>query len=166
MTDEVNVRQATDADRAAIGRLWQELMDFHLRLLPKRFALAEDALEAWLRFLDEGLADEERLVLVAEAGTELVGYVIGVVATRPPVFKELRQGAIYDMCVAESWRRRSVGRRLCESMLAWFRERELDTSEVSVAALNPVSQAFWRAMGFEPEMVRMIRPLRDVPESG
>jgi len=165
MSNDLRIRQASPADRAAIGRLWQELMDFHLRLRPKRFALADDALETWLRYLDECLADEDRLVLVAEAGTELVGYVIGALATRPPIFKELRQGAIHDMCVAESWRRRSVGRRLCESMLAWFRERDLDTSEVSVAAVNPVSQAFWRAMGFEPEITRMIRPLHDVPNS-
>jgi ribosomal protein S18 acetylase RimI-like enzyme len=166
MSNDFRIRPASPADRAAVGRLWQELMDFHLRLSPKSFALAEDALEAWLRFLDKCLADEDHLVLVAEAGTNLVGYVIGAVATRPPIFKELRQGAIYDMCVAESWRRRGVGRRLCQSVLAWFRERELNTSEVSVSAVNPVSQAFWRAMGFEPEIVRMIRPLGEASNSG
>lgn len=166
MSDNLRIREATRDDRDPTGRLWQELMDFHIRLSPKRYALADGALETWLTYFDACRADEDRLVLVAEAGTELVGYAICALATRPPIFKELRQGAIHDMCVAESWRRRGVGRRLCQSVLDWFRERDLDTSEVSVSAVNPVSQAFWRDMGFEPDIVRMIRPLRAASDSG
>ncbi len=155
MSQNVTIRTATPADRAAIGRLWQELMEFHYQLDPERFELTEDALEIHLRWLDEWLADPDRIVLVADTGGEIVGYIMGNPDEGPPVYKRRWHGAIHDTCVATIWRRRGVGRKLVAALLDWFRERGMPEVRVSAWATNRVSNAFWRAMGFEPKTIGM-----------
>lgn len=157
MSDAAEIRRATPGDRAAIGLLWQELMEFHYQLDLRAFEMREDALDIWLRWLDEWLTDPDRIVLVADTGHELVGYIMGKLDEGPPVFKRRQHGAIHDTCVAASCRRRGVGRKLVAALLDWFRERGLTEVHVGAAACNPVSNAFWRKMGFEPHMVQMRR---------
>jgi ribosomal protein S18 acetylase RimI-like enzyme len=157
MSQDITIRRATPADRAAIGRLWQELMAFHHQLDPEAFELREDALDIWLPWLDEWLADPDRIVLVADTGRALVGYTMGRPEEGPPVFKRHRHGAIWDTCVTQALRRRGVGRKLVAALVDWFRERGLAEAHVSAAARNPVSNAFWRAAGFRPHMIQMRR---------
>ena len=157
MSDDPHIREATLEDSAAIGRLWQELMEFHYQLDLRAFEMREDALEIWLRWLDEWLTDPDRIVLVADTGHELVGYIMGKPDEGPPVFKGRHYGAIHDTCVAASCRRRGVGRKLVAALLDWFRERGLTEVHVGAAAYNPVSNAFWRKMGFQPHMIQMRR---------
>jgi len=157
MSDAAQIRRAVPADRAALGGLWGELMDFHRGLDPNTFALADDALSRWLEWLDMLMADENRVVLVAAAGADIVGYVHGTVDERPPVYRQRRHGTICEICVTEGWRRRGVGSRLVAALFDWFRERGLTAVHVGAAACNPVSNAFWRHMGFEPYTVLMQR---------
>jgi len=159
MPHRVMVRRATPDDRAALGRLWQELMDFHGRLAPEAFALADDALSSWLGWLDKLLEDENRVVLVAQSEEGLVGYTHGAVEERPPVYRERRHGTICEICVTEDWRRRGLGRKLVGALLDWFRERGLTEVHVGAAACNPVSKTFWREVGFQPHTVQMRRSI-------
>ena len=159
MSDQVTVRRATEEDRDAIGRLWQEMMDYHCTLDPEVFALAEDALSCWLEWFDTILPEENRIVLVAEADGQLIGYIHGTVGETPPVYAQRKHGALVEISVTASWRRRGVGGKLVAALFDWFRERGLAEVRVSRSAHNPLATAFWREMGFEPHMVQMRREL-------
>lgn len=155
MTDQPRIRQATAADRAAIGRLWRELMDFHHQFDDRAFALVPDAAEIWLRQLDASLADDSSLVLVAEVDGRLIGYAAGNLSEAKPMFQHGPYGAIGTFYVTETWRRRGIGRRLVARLLDWFRQRGMPEARVTAWASNPVSNAFWRAMGFQPKTIGM-----------
>ncbi len=157
MTETINIRRAAPADRAALGRLWQELMEFHYRLAPDIFGLAEDALSCWLEWIAQAMEDDNRIVLVAEAEGTLLGYIHGCLDERPPVYRDRRHGTICEICVGEDWRRRGVGGKLVAALFEWFGERGLPEVHIGAAACNPVANAFWRAMGFSPHMVQMRR---------
>lgn len=157
MGEQVTVRKATGADREGIGRLWLEMMEFHRDYDPRFFQLKPDALEIWLRHLDECLIDEEQIVLVAEAEDELVGFAMGRPNEDPPPFRTPPHGFVTNFLVSESWRRKGLGRRLFEALAAELHARNLREIRLSVAALNPSSNAFWRRMGFEPYLVHMRR---------
>ena len=122
MSDEVAVRRATAADRNAIGGLWQEMMDYHCTLDPEVFALAEDALSCWLEWLDTILPEENRVVFVAEADGQPIGYVHGTGGETPPVYAQRKHGAIVEISVTASWRRRGVGGQLVAALFDWLRE--------------------------------------------
>jgi GNAT superfamily N-acetyltransferase len=159
VSEHLRARPATPEDRETIADLWRELMDFHRDLDPEAFDLARDARERWLDAFDGWMVDEDCCVLVADASDELVGFIIGHIGERRAVYQERSEGLIGDTYVAESWRRRGVGRLLVAHLTQWFRRREVSQICVGLAAANPVSNAFWRALGFRPHLIRMLRPV-------
>jgi ribosomal protein S18 acetylase RimI-like enzyme len=143
---QVVIRQATPDDVGGILPLWNELMDYHAAL-DARFQPAPSAEENWAEILFDWLRDDDACVLVADAGGKLVGFIIGLVRENPPVLLPPKYGLVTDICVDPAWRRQGIGGRLFEALIVWFREKGLFVVQLSVAHRNPVSQAFWRAMG-------------------
>jgi GNAT superfamily N-acetyltransferase len=158
MTD-FRIRHATADDRDALGRLWQELMESHARLAPDEFTVKDDGLAVWFEWLDSNIGSADAAVLLAESGGETIGYILGKPGERPPVYQDRALGVIHEISVTAGQRRQGVGRQLTSALLDWFRERGLSRIRVSAAAPNPTSNAFWRAMGFEPLMNNMGRVL-------
>lgn len=148
------VRTATPADVPAILDLWDEMMQLHAGL-DARFLLKPDGRESFGAALHEWLVAEHIVILVADAGSELIGFGIGLDRENPPVFLPERSGYVTDMAVTASWRRGGVGRALYAGLVQWFQSRGLSTVRLSVAHHNPVSQAFWRAMGLTDYLDQM-----------
>jgi ribosomal protein S18 acetylase RimI-like enzyme len=157
MSGEAKMRRATPADRDGIGRLWQEMMEFHRECDPRFFQMKPEALEVWLKHFDECLADQNQFVLAAEANGELVGFTMGRSSDDPPVFDRPAHGFVTNFAVTEPWRRKGVGQRLFGALLEEFRKRGFGELRLSVSALNPASNGFWRRMGFEAYSVSMRR---------
>ena len=155
MTDEVRIRRATGDDREAVGQLWLELMTHHAGLDPAAFCLADDALAQWHDIFDARIADENCLVLVAEVGGQVVGFIKGSVREEGPVVAPGSYGYLGETSVTARCHRQGVGRRLYEALASWFRERGISEVRLQVSSYNPVSNAFWRAMGFSPYLVHM-----------
>ncbi len=151
---ETHVRRATPGDLEAVLDLWQEMMDYHARL-DQRFQPAADGRSHFRAIVQEWMADDTWRVLVAVAGGEIAGYTIGHVAENPPVLAMRQFGYITDICVAPDCRRIGVGRKLFTAMRDWFRHRGLTAVQLNAAAFNPISQAFWRKMGFQDFLDRM-----------
>jgi len=152
----VVVREAQVSDLDEIMRLYGQLMGLH-EILDPRLALDQNGIAAFREHLQNVLGSEYDRVLVAEAsdGAGLAGFVMGRLAQNPPVFRQPYYGYVTDMCVDERWRRRGIGRALFEALRGWFHEQGLLTMQVNVAARNPVSQAFWRAVGFTDYLDRL-----------
>ena len=150
------LRTAERGDLDEIMRLYRQLMGLHESLDP-RLTLDWAGIEAFRDYANSVLGSEYDRILVAEApdGAGLAGFIMGRLAQNPPMFRQPYYGYITDTCVDERWRRRGVGRALFEAMRAWFREQGLLTMQVNVAARNPTSQAFWRALGFTDFLDRL-----------
>jgi ribosomal protein S18 acetylase RimI-like enzyme len=151
---KVTVRRARPEDLDALLDLWQEMMDYHARL-DRRFVPAAEGKRVFRPTIEAWMADELWRVLVAVADGQVVGYTIGRIADNAPVFEMQQYGYVTDICVAADWRRAGVGRRLFTALRTWFRRHGLTVVQLNVAAVNPVSQAFWRAMGFGDYLDRM-----------
>jgi len=165
MSDAAEIRRATPADRTALGRLCQELMEFHHQFDSRAFGLVPNAVDIWLHHLDECIADDQHLVLVAKAGGELVGYAMGEVSEGRPMFLHGPYGHIGTFCVTANWRRRGIGRRMVERQLEWFGARGISEVRVTAWYSNPASNAFWRSLGFQPKTLGMnllVDPIADV----
>jgi ribosomal protein S18 acetylase RimI-like enzyme len=150
---QVVIRQATRKDAGRILPLWTEMMNVHAAL-DERFRPAPDGEKHWAEVLRSWLRDDDCCVLVADAEGHLVGYIVGMMRENPPVLLPPTYGLVSDICVDPAWRQQGIGRRLFEALKAWFKEKELFTVQLNVAHFNPVSQAFWRAVGCEDFMDR------------
>jgi GNAT superfamily N-acetyltransferase len=151
---EIGVRRAALEDLEMVLDLWQEMMDYHARL-DRRFLPAADGRDHFRITLREWMGDDTCRVLVAVDHGDVVGYIIGRLAENPPVFENRYLGHVSDICVAPEWRHMGVGRKLFGALRNWFWRQGLTSVQLHVGAFNPVSQAFWREMGFQDYMHRL-----------
>jgi len=151
---EIRVRRAELGDLEVILDLWQEMMDYHA-LLDLRFRPTQNARSHFRTTLKEWMADDTQRVFVATDDGRIVGYTIGRIVENPPIMELRYLGHVSDICVALEWRRRGIGRMLFAALCRWFHQQGLPVVQLSVAAQNPVSQAFWREMGFQDYMHKL-----------
>lgn len=153
---EFIVRDARLADRESIGMLWRELMRYH-HSLDKRFVIAPDAVQRYVRHIQELMRGRNSRVLVACDVTSggVVGYIVGELQDRPPVARVGSYGFVSDIFVREEWRRHGAGQALFEELRRWFKDRKATAIELYVAYANPNAAEFWASMGLTPFLTLM-----------
>ena len=135
--------------------LWQEMMDFH-GAIDGRFCFEPGAVREFERHFQATLRCRESRLLVAEAGGQVVGYILGEIHSRKPIYPVGRYGFISDISVSAAVRRRGIGRALATGMFDWFRLQRVTAVELFAAEANPASLAFWRSLGFN-DFLRLMR---------
>ena len=150
----VNIRKAAFEDMEAIIVLWNDMMLDHQRNDP-RICLADGALSAYRAYLGYHLAHSESCVRVADAGGQVIGFVLAAINRNLPMFEPERYGYLSDLAVAAPWRRRGIGRELVKEIRVWLGRRGVDTVQLQYYSFNHAGQAFWRAMDFKPFYTRM-----------
>jgi ribosomal protein S18 acetylase RimI-like enzyme len=169
----VAIRLATAADRAGIVALAPRLAD---GVAPWRNQ--REAREAGRRWLEGSLDDAAAgtgavFVAVATGAAEDgaagqapsagVGGVVGVLSVRPSRhFTGECDGYIGELVVAERASRRGIGRSLIAAAEAWARDQGLAHLTLHTGTYNAGARAFYAALGFAEEEVRLTRPLPPV----
>ncbi|MGB9722400.1 MAG: GNAT family N-acetyltransferase [Chloroflexia bacterium] len=150
---ELVVRDGRPEDLDGVLRLWVQMVEFHVSLDPS-LAMRTDAegQESMRLFLQTCLESPDSRLFVAEK-EGLAGFLLAHIRTVSPIALPPTTGYITDIYVEESLRRQGIGRALYLAAREWFRERGQSVIRLSVATANPVSQAFWRAMGAVEQMM-------------
>jgi ribosomal protein S18 acetylase RimI-like enzyme len=149
----VRVRPARHQDVLALSVIWQELMQMHERR-DARFALAVDAVQRWCTLAHEVLDRGDGFLLAAEHGGKLAGFCLGWLAKNPVIYHVSDVGFISELAVSQATRRRGIGRALLQTAREWFGARHVSEFQLSTAVWNEDAQAFWRALGGAPLLLR------------
>ena len=150
------VRNATDADRDALGRLGALLMDVHYGFDRRRFlAPGKNAASGYARFLASQLRDPDSVVFVADLDGRVVGYCYAGI--EPLSWKELRDeaGFIHDLALDPGARRQGAGRALMNAALEWFRGRNITRVMLWTSPSNTAARQLFERAGFRPTMIEM-----------
>lgn len=159
MTDPVRIRSVTPSDLDELGVMAGGLVRLHHGLDPKRFLLVEGVERGYARFFRSQLDDPDTILVVAEIGQRAVGYAYA--RLEPRDWNSLLDacGALHDIFVVESERRRGVAHRLLEEVAARLRARGAPRLVLSTAAGNEGAQRFFERHGFRRTMIEMTREL-------
>ncbi len=155
---DVVIRRAVASDAATLGRLGAELLRVHHAFDADRFmAPGPHTEEGYGRFLAAEHANDDRVVLVAERGEEIVGYVFA--GMEPRSWKELRDvaGFVHDVLVVESARGAGIGTRLVEAAAEWLLARGAPRVMLWTAEKNVAGQRLFARLGFRRTMIEMTR---------
>jgi ribosomal-protein-alanine N-acetyltransferase len=98
--------------------------------------------DPWLRTDFRECLASRALAEVAEAGQEIVGYVIARAASD--------EGEILNLAVAPAHQRRGVGRALARHALASLAARGARSVYLEVRESNVAARALYEGLGFEP----------------
>jgi ribosomal protein S18 acetylase RimI-like enzyme len=159
----ITIRPATTADGAAVLDLAPRLTEGVAPWRDQRRALA--AARSWLA---GSLTD-------ATAGTGIVFVatsppapdILGVLSIRPTRhFTGEHDGYIGELAVAEHAARQGIGRALIEAADSWARDAGLANLTLHTGIYNTNARAFYAALGFAEEEVRLTRPVSAVGTPG
>ena len=156
----IGIRPADDDDRAAVLELAPRLAE---GVAPWRDQA--EALLAGRRWLEESLdaarAGDGVVLVAADAG-----QIAGVISVRPSThFTGERDGYIGELAVADRASRQGIGRALIAAAEDWARARGLRHLTLHTGAFNANARAFYAALGFVEEEVRLTRPVADTRPS-
>jgi ribosomal-protein-alanine N-acetyltransferase len=102
--------------------------------------------ETWRRVLESAAAGEQRVVMVAESAKEFAGFgVLGIAG---------ETAELESLAVRTSWRRRGVGKHICEELLGWARAQGAAQVSLEVRVSNRAAHALYEALGFREAGVR------------
>ncbi|MHC4608015.1 MAG: GNAT family N-acetyltransferase [Planctomycetota bacterium] len=153
------VRPAASPDVPRIVALWREMWDLHAKLDPPRYVAtpaAEQVIDGWVR---DSVREDRSVVLVAEDGGEIAGYLLGMILENPPVVPHQFFGYVSELAVAERKRGAGVGRALLAAAEEWFRAQGLSLVELSVSERNEDAVRFWKREGFSDYLLRLRKEL-------
>src|SRR6185437_2875567 len=152
--ENICIRPAGESDRAGVLALAPRLAE---GVAPWRNHAK--ALVAGRRWLEDSLA-----AMTEGNGTVLVaddrGVVAGVISIRPSRhFTGEDDGYIGELIVSDSAARRGIGRALVDAADGWARDHQLANLTLHTGAYNTGALAFYAALGFAEEEVRLTRPV-------
>jgi ribosomal protein S18 acetylase RimI-like enzyme len=153
-TESIAIRTGTEADREAVLALAPRLAIGVAPWRDQAGALA--AGRGWLEDSLDAAARGEGTVFVAAVSVQ----VLGVISIRPSRhFTGERDGYIGELAVAEHAARQGIGRALIGAAGTWAREHDLAHLTLHTGARNAAARAFYAALGFAEEEVRLTRPV-------
>jgi ribosomal protein S18 acetylase RimI-like enzyme len=151
----ITIRSAKPADEQALGRYGAALLHQHHAADARRFIHVEHPEAGYGRFLVSQIQNPDSLVLAAESGGNVVGYVYASIESTN--WMELRgpAGVIQDIYVDESARHLGAGRELLHAAIEWVRAKGRTQVVLLTKTKNEHAQHLFAALGFRPTMIEM-----------
>ena len=136
-----------------LGDLFDE-MYAHFARHGLRVPLAPEGRAEWLRAVAAG-AGKTHHVIGGFAEGRLVGFVHCSLRLLPAYLGAGLAGSIDHVYVTPSQRRHGLARALVVQAEAWLASRHAATVELQVLVGNTDGIGFWKAAGYEPELLQM-----------
>jgi len=145
----IKIRKARHSDVNKITELWCEFIELHASF-DNYYRKSKNGNKRFAEFIEKQISNRNSLVLVAIIQNQICGYLFALKAKHPPVFEVIKYGFISDVAVSRKFRRKGIGKFLYDHAIEWFKKHNIEHVELSVATTNPISNNFWKKLGFKP----------------
>jgi len=155
------IRAATLDDYGSMCALLAEVDELHRLGVPWMFQ-RPSAEPRPKDFFEQLLNGPDSTLLVAEAGSGLVGVATALLRSAPDfaVFISQTWGVLDNIAIAQAWRRRGVGSALIEHAERWLQDRSANWIELGVYEFNEGARAFYQKLGYLPVSTKLRKPFR------
>jgi len=155
MTDRIVIRPAQVGDSDFVAGLVSSLLQFGSPAWENADPLASGFRDV---LVDAVRAQDPRATVLIAEGTD--GTPLGFISLKVRVdVAGSERGHVADLAVREDARRMGVGQTLMQAGEAWARERGLPVLSLDVWSTNQPALAFYRALGYRPESLCLIKAL-------
>jgi ribosomal protein S18 acetylase RimI-like enzyme len=145
----VVIRNGRLKDRLNAVRVWYEFMDYHKKISAMDHEMVDKAGEMWRQYFERHVRSPIRKALVAEQDGEVVGFLLGEIQKRPPVFKTSSQAFLDSICVVESKRNQGIGGLMLECFAKWASEKGAPYIMLNVVVENTAAIRLYEKHGFK-----------------
>lgn len=152
----MRIRPAAGADVASVLPMVAKLCELHRRWDASKYGFVDDIVARYERWLPERAADPRSVFLVADAGTAIVGFIVGTVEREIPIYVVKEFGFVHDTWVEPAWRGRGAGKQLAIEALRKFSGMGLSQVRLDTAMANDAARALFTSVGFRSSVVEML----------
>jgi ribosomal protein S18 acetylase RimI-like enzyme len=130
--------------------VFKEFVRYNKSVSLIRFDFLPNLPELWIKFFETHVRSRTKLALVAEHKGKLIGYLLGGIQKRPPIFKIREQGFVSDLAVTASKRNKGIGTRLMKEFDRWAKKKGLKLITLNVFPKNEPGIKFYKKRGYVP----------------
>lgn len=152
----IKIRKARLKEVGEISKLQGLLMEGH-RKFDEYWQARKGARKAFASYAKRMIHSPNAVLFVAEDNGKIVGYSLGKIEKRPPIFKIQKTGQITDAFVLKEYRRKGLAKRMVNRLIEWFKSKGIDIVELDVDNRNDIGMKVWKKMKFERYMIRKKR---------
>lgn len=156
----MNIRIMTETDLDQVSDLFIQ-QAAHVKNLDDPYCdneasiIHDDLHGRFSSYLTDLLASPDALIIVAEDGLRIVGFIIGeITPCRVPSFisKVEKVGYIDEAHVLPEYRRKGLLTQMEASLFNFFRAQQVGYVELNYFTANGVAKDSWTALGYRPYM--------------
>jgi len=122
---------------------------FHYELDNDYYRPSSDSKEKYIEYIKSKIDDENFKILIYEIENEIIGYVMGWIMERPPIYSKRKTGYLSNIYVDERFRNEGIGKKLYFSMEQWFIDKAVDFVEIKADTRNIDTINKFRKYGFK-----------------
>ncbi|MGI9950445.1 GNAT family N-acetyltransferase [Vibrio hyugaensis] len=143
----MRVRQATPNDLESLFELNNQISALHYINAPQSFVAPSEEDKT---FLANALADEKRLILIAEEGQQVLGFITAHITQNETISFLIKDPIcrIGTIVVDENQKTKGIGRLLMTEVEQWARASGAVQLRLEVMEFNQAAQQFYDKLGF------------------
>ncbi len=149
MLEGLIVRDGRLKDSTKALQLWDEFMNYHQRISALDFGMVDRAGEMWRKYFERHVRSRTRKAIVAELNGKIVGFLLGEIQKRPPIFTTARQAYVDSIGVLEIHRKQGIGTVMLEVFAEWTRQNKIPYIMLNVVVENGPAIRCYEKDGFK-----------------
>ena len=161
-TNKIFVRNYNTNDIDLIADKQEELINFHLNIDKEFYKPADNAKEELKSFLIRKQNDSNFKLLIAEYEGLPVGYVMGWINERPPIYHYRKEGYLSNIYIDAQYRGRGIGSELYKQLENWFVEKGVKYIEIKADCENFDTVKSFIALGFTLKIYGFLKKVNDL----
>ncbi|TFE00602.1 GNAT family N-acetyltransferase [Jeotgalibacillus salarius] len=149
------IRAASSSDYESLLPLFRQVHAFHVHVRPDLYKENDTPVEQ--AFFENQLIDDTQHIFVAVISNELVGVVVTKeeVVTENTFVNERKMLLVNSLCVAETHRKKGIGKKLTEYVFDFGRSLKVDSIELGVSEENTSAIEFYKSIGMTTKSRKM-----------
>lgn len=144
----VNVREYILEDIKDIILLQKKLNQHHIEIDAVFYQPSTNASEEFGSYITSRFKDEDFKIYVAEYEDKIVGYIMGWINVRPPIYVRKKVGYLSNVYINPEMRGKGIGGKLVSKLNEWFLSKDVDFIETHADARNINTVSSFKSLGF------------------
>ena len=152
---DISIRNAEQNDYNSLLPLFRQVHEFHVFKRPDLYK--ENSTPVEQKFFESQLVDAKQHIFVAAIGNDIVGVIVTKEEeTAENSFVKARKVLVINsLCVAETHRKRGIGKKLTKYVFDFGRSLRVDSIELGVSEKNTSAIEFYRSIGMTTKSRKM-----------
>lgn len=152
---DISIRNADRNDYESLLPLFRQVHNFHVSLRPDLYI--DNAYPVEQKFFEHQLNDAQQHIFVATIDKDIVGVIVTKEEeiTETSFVKGRKVLVINSLCVAETHRKKGIGKKLTKYVFDFGRRLSVDSIELGVSEGNTSAIEFYRSIGMTTKSRKM-----------